>query len=93
VCQVATGPSYGRRQTGGKLQLAHRGTLILDEVGEREPGHAGAVPAIPRNRGIQSVGSHRALGWPTCAIAAINRNLAERVSAGDLREDVPVLID
>ncbi len=38
------------RDKPGKLQLAHRGTLVPRRSRRDEPAHAGAAPALPRER-------------------------------------------
>jgi transcriptional regulator with PAS, ATPase and Fis domain len=77
------------RDKVGKLQMADRGTLFLDEVGEMslrmqalllrflEQGELQRVGASDQNRLVDAR-----------VIAATNRNLAERVSAGEFREDL-----
>ncbi len=35
------------RDQPGLIETAHRGTLLLDEVGKIAPGHAGQAPAFP----------------------------------------------
>jgi len=77
------------RDKPGKLQLAHRGTLFLDEVGEMSLRMQALLLRFLETGEIQSVGSHGASGHVNVrVIAATNRNLAERVSAGEFREDL-----
>src|SRR6516165_2266396 len=77
------------RDKPGKLQLAHRGTLFLDEVGEMSLRMQALLLRFLETGEIQSVGAHSA---PTNVnvrvIAATNRNLADRVAAGEFREDL-----
>jgi DNA-binding NtrC family response regulator len=77
------------RDKPGKLQLAHRGTLFLDEVGEMSLRMQALLLRFLETGEIQSVGAHGASGLANVrVIAATNRNLAERVSAGEFREDL-----
>jgi transcriptional regulator with PAS, ATPase and Fis domain len=77
------------RDKPGKLQLAHRGTLFLDEVGEMSLRMQALLLRFLETGEIQSVGAHGASGVANVrVIAATNRNLAERVSAGEFREDL-----
>ena len=73
----------------GKLQLAHRGTLFLDEVGEMSLRMQALLLRFLENGEIQAVGSdHAAARVDVRVIAATNRNLPSCVAAGQFREDL-----
>jgi transcriptional regulator with PAS, ATPase and Fis domain len=77
------------RNKPGKLQVAHRGTLFLDEVGEMSLRMQALLLRFLENGEIQAVGSD---GCATTVdvriVAATNRNLAELIAAGQFREDL-----
>jgi DNA-binding NtrC family response regulator len=73
----------------GKLRLAHRGTLFLDEVGEMSLRMQALLLRFLENGEIQSVGSDSARATVDVrVIAATNRNLGDLVAAGTFREDL-----
>src|SRR5436190_15494968 len=77
------------RDKPGKLQLAHKGTLFLDELGEMSLRMQALLLRFLENGEIQAVGSERT----ECivdvrVIAATNRNLGELVAVGQFREDL-----
>ena len=77
------------RDKPGKLQMAHRGTLFLDEVGEMSLRMQALLLRFLETGEIQSVGAHQATTTVNVrVIAATNRNLEERVAAGEFREDL-----
>jgi transcriptional regulator with PAS, ATPase and Fis domain len=77
------------RDKPGKLQLAHRGTLFLDEVGEMSLRMQALLLRFLETGELQSVGSHAASTLANVrVIAATNRDLPERVAAGEFREDL-----
>jgi transcriptional regulator with PAS, ATPase and Fis domain len=77
------------RDKPGKLQQAHRGTLFLDEVGEMSLRMQALLLRFLETGEIQSVGAHGASRMANVrVIAATNRNLPERVAAGEFREDL-----
>jgi DNA-binding NtrC family response regulator len=77
------------RDKPGKLQLAHRGTLFLDEVGEMSLRMQALLLRFLETGEIQSVGAHSASAKVNVrVIAATNRNLTDRVAAGEFREDL-----
>ena len=77
------------RDKRGKLQLAHRGTLFLDEVGEMSLRMQALLLRFLENGEIQSVGSdHPQARVDVRVIAATNRNLSDLVAAGQFREDL-----
>jgi DNA-binding NtrC family response regulator len=77
------------RDKPGKLQQAHRGTLFLDEVGEMSLRMQALLLRFLETGEIQSVGAHGASGMANVrVVAATNRNLPERVAAGEFREDL-----
>jgi len=77
------------RDKRGKLQMADGGTLFLDEVGEMSLRMQALLLRFLETGEIQSVGAHSATSHVNVrVIAATNRNLAERVSAGEFREDL-----
>ena len=77
------------RDKRGKLQLAHRGTLFLDEVGEMSLRMQALLLRFLENGEIQAVGSDQSQARVDVrVIAATNRNLTELVAAGQFREDL-----
>jgi transcriptional regulator with PAS, ATPase and Fis domain len=77
------------RDKPGKLQLAHRGTLFLDEVGEMSLRMQALLLRFLENGEIQSVGAdHIKSTVDVRVVAATNRNLADMVANGQFREDL-----
>ena len=73
----------------GKLQAADRGTLFLDEVGEMSLRMQALLLRFLEQGELQRVGAdERARHVDVRIVAATNRNLAERVAAGEFREDL-----
>jgi transcriptional regulator with PAS, ATPase and Fis domain len=77
------------RDKPGKLQMADRGTIFLDEVGEMCMRMQALLLRFLENGEMQPVG---ALGTVPSVdvrvVAATNRNLADLVAAGRFREDL-----
>jgi transcriptional regulator with PAS, ATPase and Fis domain len=77
------------RDKRGKIQLAHRGTLFLDEVGEMSLRMQALLLRFLENGEIQAVGSDQPQTQVDVrVVAATNRNLADLVTAGQFREDL-----
>ena len=73
----------------GKLQLAHRGTIFLDEIGEMSLRMQALLLRFLENGEIQPVGADTtAARVDVRVISATNRNLPEMVAAGQFREDL-----
>jgi transcriptional regulator with PAS, ATPase and Fis domain len=77
------------RDKPGKLQLANKGTLFLDEVGEMSLRMQALLLRFLENGEIQAVGAdHIRTTVDVRVIAATNRNLGDMVAAGQFREDL-----
>ena len=77
------------RDKPGKLQIAHRGTIFLDEVGEMSSRMQAMLLRFLENGEIQAVGAEaRVMRLDVRVIAATNRNLPDMVAAGQFREDL-----
>src|SRR5262249_47297844 len=77
------------RDKPGKLSLAHRGTLFLDEVGEMSLRMQALLLRFLENGEIQAVGSDQAEARVDVrVVAATNRNLSDLLAAGQFREDL-----
>jgi transcriptional regulator with PAS, ATPase and Fis domain len=77
------------RDKVGKLQQADKGTLFLDEVGEMSLRMQALLLRFLEQGELQRVGAdERARRVDVRIVAATNRTLAERVAAGQFREDL-----
>ncbi len=72
----------------GKFELAHEGTLFLDEVGELPLTVQAKLLRALQNGEIQRVGSDAHHRVDVRVIAATNRNLREEVALGRFRADL-----
>jgi transcriptional regulator with PAS, ATPase and Fis domain len=76
------------RDRPGKLQMANGGTLFLDEVGEMSLRMQALLLRFLENGEVQTIGENQTRSLDVRIIAATNRNLPERVAAGEFREDL-----
>lgn len=76
------------RQKIGRLELAHRGTLFIDEVGEIPKSIQVKLLRALQEKTIARVGGNQSLRTDFRLIAATNRDLAAEVVAGRFREDL-----
>jgi transcriptional regulator with PAS, ATPase and Fis domain len=77
------------RDRSGALELAHRGTVFMDEVGETSPRMQGLLLRFLEAGEIQRVGSDAIQSRVDVrVIAATNRQLVESVAAKTFREDL-----
>ena len=76
------------RDRPGMLQLAQGGTLFLDEVGEMSLRMQALLLRFLDKGEIQTVGENRSRTVDVRIVAATNRNLPERVAAGEFRSDL-----
>lgn len=72
----------------GKFELAHEGTLFLDEVGELSLELQAKLLRVIQEGEIQRLGLDRNIHVNVRIIAASNRNLLQEVNAGRFREDL-----
>ena len=72
----------------GKFELAHTGTILLDEIGEMEISLQAKLLRVIQEREIDRVGGTRPVPVDIRIVATTNRNLKEEVRAGHFREDL-----
>lgn len=85
-----SGAVYGHR---GKFELAHGGTIFLDEIGDL-PGNAQAkLLRVLQDKTIVRVGGEKEIPVDVRIIAATNQNLQSLVASGRFREDLYYRLD
>ena len=72
----------------GRFELAHKGTIFLDEIGEMSLGTQKKLLRVLQEREFERVGGNTPIKIDTRVIAATNKNLLEEVEAGRFRADL-----
>ena len=72
----------------GKFEQAQNGTLLLDEVTEMPLGLQAKLLRVLQEREVERVGGKKPIPLDIRLIATSNRDMAEAVASGVLREDV-----
>jgi transcriptional regulator with GAF, ATPase, and Fis domain len=75
-----------RRQ--GRFELAHSGTIFLDEVGDLPLETQVTLLRVLQERQFERVGGNRILTTDVRVIAATNRDLSAAIAAGAFRSDL-----
>jgi PAS domain S-box-containing protein len=75
-----------RRQ--GRFEMAHSGTIFLDEVGELPAETQIALLRVLQERQFERVGGNRIIPTDVRVIAATNRDLKAAIAAGTFRTDL-----
>jgi two-component system response regulator AtoC len=77
-----------KQQKKGLLELADRGSVYLDEIGEMPPPLQAKLLRFLEDRAFRRVGGTHDIRVDVRVIAATNRNLEEGVRTGQFREDL-----
>jgi len=77
-----------KRGRPGKFELANRGTIFLDEIGEFPLGLQVKLLRVLQERSITRIGGVRSIAIDVRIIAASNRDLSKEVDNGNFRKDL-----
>ena len=76
------------RRKIGRFELAHGGTIFLDEIGEVSPPTQILLLRVLQDHRFERVGGEETLEVDVRVIAATNKNLMEEIRKGTFREDL-----
>lgn len=76
------------RQKPGKFEMAHKGTIFLDEIGSVNPDVQVRLLRILQEKEFERVGGQRTLKVDVRVVAATNKNLEAAVEDGSFRGDL-----
>src|SRR5882724_1615057 len=72
----------------GKFELADKGTIFLDEIGEMHPALQAKLLQVLQDEEYYRVGGKRALRADARVVVATNRVLEDEIARGNFREDL-----
>jgi two-component system response regulator AtoC len=72
----------------GRFELAHGGTLLLDEISEMPLNLQSKLLRVIQEREFERVGSSQTIAVDVRVLATSNRNLKEYIAEGRFREDL-----
>ncbi len=76
------------RKKQGKFQLAHNGSIFLDEISETSMSMQVKLLRALQEREITPVGGDMPVKFDARIIAATNKNLVDLIDSGEFREDL-----
>lgn len=80
-----TGATEKRR---GKFDLAHEGTIFLDEVADMSLKAQAKILRILQEKKFERVGGHKLIDMDVRVLAATNKDLEREMEAGRFRQDL-----
>lgn len=72
----------------GKFELAHGGTILLDEISEMEMGLQAKLLRVLQESELDRVGGTESIKVDVRVLATTNRNIEESVKNGEFRQDL-----
>lgn len=86
-----TGASKGGKM--GFFELAHKGSIFLDEIGDVSPNLQSRLLRVLQEREVVRLGSDTVIPVDVRVISATNKNLKEEVANGRFRQDLLYRLD
>lgn len=86
-----TGASKGGKM--GFFEIAHRGTIFLDEIGDISPQLQSRLLRVLQEKEIIRLGNDTVIPVDVRVISATNKNLKEAVARGEFRQDLLYRLD
>jgi two-component system, NtrC family, response regulator len=77
-----------RADRKGRFEMADRGTIFLDEIGEVDPSAQVKLLRVLQDRSYEVLGSSHTRTVDVRVVSATNRDLGEMVERGQFREDL-----
>jgi len=78
--------AHGRKH--GKFEVANKGTIFLDEIGEMSPGLQAKLLQVLQDSEFTRLGGNREVKVDVRVVCATHRPLLEMVQEGQFREDL-----
>ncbi|MGV3765286.1 MAG: sigma-54-dependent transcriptional regulator [Chitinophagaceae bacterium] len=72
----------------GRFELANKGTIFLDEIGDLDPASQVKLLRVLQDKTYEVLGSSRSKFADVRVVCATNKNLHEMVAKGSFREDL-----
>ncbi len=72
----------------GRFELADKGTIFLDEIGDISPGMQVRLLRVLQESEFERVGDEKTIKVDVRIVAATNQDLKEKVRKGEFREDL-----
>jgi two-component system, NtrC family, response regulator len=76
------------KQMPGKIELAHAGTLLLDEIGDMPAPLQAKLLRFLQERTIERVGGRKEIPVDVRVVCATNQDLQQLIAEGRFREDL-----
>lgn len=76
------------KDRAGKFEMADKGNIFLDEIGDMSLSAQAKVLRVLQERKISRVGSNKDISVDVRVIAATNKNLKKEIEQGRFREDL-----
>lgn len=80
--------THAIRTKVGRFEMAHGGTVFLDEIGEMELSLQVKILRVLQEREFERIGGNKTIKTDVRVVAATNRDLEEEVRKGAFREDL-----
>ena len=77
-----------RSDRAGRFELANKGSIFLDEIGDLDPAAQVKLLRVLQDRTFEPLGSSKTRTVDVRVICATNRNLEDMVAKGEFREDL-----
>ena len=77
-----------RADRKGRFEVAHGGTIFLDEIGDLDPPSQVKMLRVLQDRTFEVLGSSQRREVDVRVVSATNRPLADMVARGEFREDL-----
>ncbi|MGA6993162.1 MAG: sigma-54 dependent transcriptional regulator, partial [Candidatus Deferrimicrobiaceae bacterium] len=72
----------------GRFEVAHRGTIFLDEIGEMSPPLQAKILRVLQEQSFTPVGGSKPVNVDVRVIAATNKDLEKEIAEGRFRQDL-----